>query len=864
VSHRRLHRKQSSAGNLVDGAPLNAAAEASVRQLLAVGDHGTALERAKDIHKACGTAASEALLVDAYAERIRSLAGRNLTLEATSLHALVCQRYPSAKARLAQVMTRVTPRAASLADLVRPLNDPELDLSQRAAIERAVQQEVSDLTALAACDALPADHPLRTAARALERAFVTVTSGPVGPADEDRLALPEVSHRSPLAPWKLLVRAIASFHAGDDESCRRSLSAVSPESAPARLVPAIQTMLGAKDAKPLTPAAAALSAQVAGGRSLPRALEELDQAFASGRKDRILKAISPVISASQESLPGQLEALRRHILVRCAVADLDPAKVTRAVGGPSGQDAAGLQLFARAMEETRDPAKVLVACGAWEEFRHTAAQEGWFPANGAEAATLALHVAELLRQLPDELLRELQQAHRWKREPGEKKPSFLSPDELYQRACALDPHPEAFAQWLAWAATQSPWEVERVARAWHKIRPRDIEPIVRLMQASEASGAFPSALTYLEKVEQIDPLHHGVREARPRLLARTALRYLQQKKPALAGDAVDALAALPQTQQGDKAAFHAALRFVIRAALGHGEEAAGWRAEVERLLESAAAAAILLSAVATAAKQRALVPVGSPGKFSSAELTSLPGALARVAVLAAEMRLTLEIPASWMDRVARQFPASRHSLSTRQLRALGESALKAGQADLAYAVSAEGLARGGTTEPRFLLLRAQAITQPFTRCVVCAAAAAELARQQQDTDLVNEAVEIVRVFQFSQVSLTLTQARDVLQKEKTEAAPPTRKRPGPDYQHLIPVRRAIDPFDDLVVDDVEDDEYDDDFESSLPPDMPPDLAEIFAQEIEKARRRGESVESFMARLLAGAAPRRRRRKRRRR
>jgi hypothetical protein len=404
--------------------PSSAATEASVRQLIANGDHKTALERAKEIHKASGTVVSEALLVDVYAERIRSLIRRNLTLEAKSLLDLVRQRYPSAMTRLDELTTPVVPKIRSLAELVRPLNDPALDAAQRAAIERALQQEVWDLGAVAGCEALPADHSLRKAAAALEGAFVAATSGPVA---ADALKLPEVSHRSPLAPWKLLTRAIASFYRGESESCQRYLDGIDPETAAARLVPTIQAMLTGEAAAPLTPAAAALRARITRESTLRSAVEVLDQAFASANKGRILKAIRPVVDQCQQMLPGQLESLRQHISVRCAVADLDPAKVMMAMGGPSRHDATFLRLFARAMEETQNPEHVVLACRLWEDFRHAAVQEGWFVANGGEAAALSLHIADLLRRLPGELLLDLQRSARSRAKADGEKMSYLFP-----------------------------------------------------------------------------------------------------------------------------------------------------------------------------------------------------------------------------------------------------------------------------------------------------------------------------------------------------------------------------------------------------------------------------------------------------
>src|ERR1700737_2639013 len=87
-------------GRARGGPPSSAVTEASVRQLIASGDHKAALDRAKELHKASSTIASEALLVDAYSERVRVLLRRNLTLEAKSLLDLVRQRYPIARTRL--------------------------------------------------------------------------------------------------------------------------------------------------------------------------------------------------------------------------------------------------------------------------------------------------------------------------------------------------------------------------------------------------------------------------------------------------------------------------------------------------------------------------------------------------------------------------------------------------------------------------------------------------------------------------------------------------------------------------------------------------------------------------------------------
>src|SRR5712692_9965392 len=76
--------------------------EEEVRNLLSKGKAKPAVELAKYIHKRCGWPESEALLVDAYAARVRSLWETGLKDEAKALLELVYQRYSCAAARLLQ------------------------------------------------------------------------------------------------------------------------------------------------------------------------------------------------------------------------------------------------------------------------------------------------------------------------------------------------------------------------------------------------------------------------------------------------------------------------------------------------------------------------------------------------------------------------------------------------------------------------------------------------------------------------------------------------------------------------------------------------------------------------------------------
>jgi hypothetical protein len=469
------------------GQAAQAAAEASVRQLIANGKCKTALENAKENHKALGTPASEALLVDAYAARIETLLQQNLALEAQSLIELVRQRYPAARARLEGIGAAVAARSGALDTVVAPLADPHLSVELRADIDKVVRREIHDLAALASCPTLPPEHPLRLAAAALDRAFAAVTSGPVS---NDVIALAEVSHRSPLAPWKLLVRAIASFYRHEDVVCREQLEAISPDSAAAPLVPAIHAMLGVKSGgEALTTSASALVSQTTADLpALRKALSDLERLIANASDGAILRAVRTAVQECRKNAPEQLERVKQHIFVRCAVEGMGRKEVISALGNPCREDASFFRLLARGLEQSGDPEDASLACGIWDEFRKAAVREGWFAANGREAATLYLHMAGLLRRLPKELQRDLENAAGRRNKGGPGDMYFISAEELYRRACTLDPHPEAFSEWFKWAYGNSQRQAESVAEAWHKIRPTDIDPILHLMDGADQFG----------------------------------------------------------------------------------------------------------------------------------------------------------------------------------------------------------------------------------------------------------------------------------------------------------------------------------------------------------------------------------------
>ena len=842
------------------------AAAASVRQLIANSRHKTAVDRAKELHKAHHSADSEALLIDAYTERIRDLIRQNLTVEANSLLDLIRERYPNATERLAVQTVSAAARAGKVEQLLGPLNDVLLSAEHRAAIELAIQEHITDLAALAECPALPAEHPLRQAAASLQKAFEAVTSGPV---TDELLAFAEVSRRSPLAPWKMLIWAIASFYRRDDEACRRYLDAIKPESAPARLVPAIGCMLGDKPDRRLPLSGEELVSRISGdSMALKHALEKLDRAFETEEQEsHVLDAIREAVQACRRSSPGQVEQLRQHISVRASVDGLEVEATRAALGGTTRRDAYFCRLFARGLEQRHDfEEDCLTACLAWNEFRLKAVEEGWFPPNGAAVSTLYLHMARLLKDLPDSAVRSAEQTARHQNGLTSEDLFFIHPEKLYERACVLDPHSEAFSQWLEWAKARAGVDPERVAEAWHKIIPEDIEPILFLMAAFEARGAFPTALQYLVKAEQIDGVNSEVRRARLRLLAGNVLRGIQRKKPDAAEKSLEELRALPQMQQADRPAYLAALRYMIAAVREDFAERETHRSEVERLLEGRATAALLIVAVGAACKRNKMHILAMAEKLSKPERAALPTTIARLRALARDMQFPLRIPREWMIDAARQFRKIRQTLDETQLAGLGEAALESGDFELAYAVSTAALERGSEAEAQFLFLRAQCLpTQNFERRMVCAATAAKLARRHGRHDLAGQAQDLLRgPFKDGSIELTDEQVGEVLQIEKNERAYPKGKR-GPKYRSIVGRlcscpdcrrERGETPGWSDDFEDAEDAELDDDLFGGLemPPDMPAEIAAFLIEETARAVANGESLNELLGRLGSGGLP----------
>ncbi|MBI3923959.1 MAG: hypothetical protein HY319_00295 [Armatimonadetes bacterium] len=741
-----------------------------IRKLLQAGKYRRALDLAKAHHKAAGTSESEGLLVEAYRGRIQELAERGMTEEARALGHTVLARYPRARAVLAEFDAALGNWDALVARLLSPDLSPE----QRAAVDRAILQELLDPGQLAACRSLPPDHPLRQGAAAIAEALAAVTAGPVPGIP----ALTEVSMRSPLAPWKLLVRAIAHFYRGEDEDSESCLQRMVPESAPARLVPALRALIRST-ALP----AGAVGLEAAGGRSrreLRTALEQLDRSF-SGSRTALARAIRAAVMACQRTSPELLGALRQRIEIRSDAFSWDV--LSGLTGGPARRDAAFWRLLALVREE-QNP---LEACGFWEEFRLHALHQGWFQERSPEAAALYLRMAGLLERYSPEALEDERyefmavfeelddlyedQPPSVRRAVARRERPFyyLDVQELYRLACSCDPHSEAFERWLESARRESGWQpADRVAEAWHQACPQDVRPLLFRMESAEQRGALQKALEYLARALAIDAVEPRVTRARLRLSAAAVVRALRQKKLRQAGKHLRELESLPAFHPVEQRALLAVLGYGLSILSGNPQEAGDRLKDAGRFLGGDMAAQVAVAGLAG-------IPVERP------RLSRSPGELTRVAArvcaLGEIVGLALEFSTTWWEQLVRDVEVCHEPPPLPGLRALAETALRGGFARVVYGLAALTLRQEDPlAQAHGLLLRARCLpTEELARQVWCVAAAAELARRQGEHALIAEAVAVLQqrpgdawMAPVRPESLTLDSERlaDVLRQER--------------------------------------------------------------------------------------------------
>jgi hypothetical protein len=457
----------------------------------------------------------------------------------------------------------------------------------------------------------------------------------------------------------------------------------------------------------------------------------------------VLDRSRDALSLCRQCRPELVDKLRQHVLVRSMLLGFKPDPVHAAVGKPK-EDAYWCRLMALGFEEMAgswDARVEIVEC--WEDFRAKAIRERWFAANSLEDGLLSLRMARmasgLTREMVEELLEDEPKASRRPGLDGTLPPAaLLDAGNLFARACRGDPHPEVFAEWLAWAKQQGDGRADSVAELWRQTRDQDVAPLLWLVESSERRGAYQKSLKFLELAEQLDQLNPEVRKVRVRLLVAGVLRHFRQRKPHLASQGIERLTELPETLEGTMAPAATALRSVCCALDGDRAGAAAHQAALEAQLGDSAF--VLLQGLADGAgltlAEAGLLPAKAIS-FSGGALASL----ARTCALGDLLGTGSTVPEQWEPGLSAALRSPAHGLDAAQLLVIGEAALRGECEKLAYQVSTAGM-KAGAADARFLFLRARALPAwAPERSFDCLLAARELARRDREMELAGRVLD---------------------------------------------------------------------------------------------------------------------------
>jgi hypothetical protein len=820
----KSHANRQTPGTF-QAVPSDSAGE--INRLISKGKAKAAVSKAKLYHKSHGTDKSEMILVDAYTARIREMIAKGYNVEAKTLLELIRERYNCPDRLLAELNGLIAIREGRVDELLRPLDDPGISPERRTTIERIIKNELVDLNLLVRSKVIASSHPLKTGAQAVAEAFAKVTSGSAQDVD---IALPAISHRSPLASWKMLIKAIFYFYQHEDEKCEKYLQPVDPDSVPGRIVPLIREMIAGKLNGNHGEKSLSLVEKVTGNSQKARgALRMLDNALVANNSRTPFKAIRNAVKTCNRICPELVDKLKQHISIRSWMLGIETEGVNRAMGGSSLKNAYFWRLHARAAEIKGN---YLWACAMLAEFRKHALYEGWFSAKSEEEAAIYLYIADLLKRLPAEdfewIQSEFESEFRgfgsyYRNQPRSAveavrkdngSPSdtyFLYPEHLYRLAGEINPTAGTYRQWLEWVENHtSHWKKsDAVALAWQAAFPDDTRPLLYLMKSAEKRNALKKALGYLDTAERIDGINPDVKRARLRLLVATAVRHLKQKKTHLAQNDITAIERLPQSCEGDRPAFVVALKSVCAMIDEDESERVRWNRELSTLLVYPLAAKVVLQGLSAdcglSGRQNKL-PASADDPLADYDLVT---AMARGCRLGDDMGITVAIPQKYGKKIKDFFTTEDSLPGTDTIRIIAETALKNKNFELAYTAAGAGLSQRGVAVARFLLLRARSLPPwEMDRQNDCITAAIELARRERDLDLIDEAIDLRQngnglPFGFSifntligsgKSSMETEELNEVLQREKEAREYPS---------------NMIDDF----LDDYDDDLDDDDDES---------------------------------------------------
>lgn len=691
--HRQRHAQQASTN-----------ARTRVESSLARGDSREAVEAAKLLLREAPGAESESLAVRAYLARIRTLIAEGLGREAGAMAAIVRERFPAHIAAHAAELEDARLAAGDVDWLLREL--AEADAVRRAAIEERLLPWITDPAALGRSPALGLDDPLAREASAVAEVFEIVTSRLVS-ADE-MARLNDIRRRSPLAPWKLLVRAIDAFHRGDDDRVAANVAAIEPRSPAARAAAILSELTGTRPPGQHSFARERLIERITGGRAAIAAhLRGIEAAERGDDRRRLRDEIRELARMLDKLSPFAREQARIALLSVAGI-HFGPEQLASLFRiDDEEMPRYGVML----MELTGVP----FAASLWVSYAQDALDAGriepW------QAAEIFLHALEL-GGLDDHFDCD---------DPTHDHPIDESPDvpRVIERILGFDVPPSVLARLVPHLDLLDSKVLRRVLTAWRKRDPNASEPLVRLLRLAEKERKYDDALALIRKGDGLKIIDPEYTRLRQRVLFRRAEQLLAGGRRAVAARLLEEVGSAGE----DAGLWLLGLQW----AAAPPEKAGALLAELGR---RGVAGEIVVAEITGDLEMPFALPASQP---SPEEL--LEGIRRAVAVLNAAGR---PVPrhSGWIVQRAEPY---LDRATDGQLLALGATALVLRLIPLAWKATARGLTIGGTNLQRALMLRAEillAVHADPKRTFRVIEAARAIALKVHDTEIARRADEL--------------------------------------------------------------------------------------------------------------------------
>lgn len=760
--HRKQHEQRSTEGT-----------RARLERLMDSGDSRGAVEAAKELVREQPGPESEALAVQAYTLRISALIAAGLAREAVAMANIVRERFPGQASVWAPVVENARLAAGDFDTVLGQL--ATAGAAERAIIEERLLPWLADPSVLVRSAALdPADALAREAA-AIADLFEIVTSRLA--TAEELARLNEVRRRSPLAPWKLLVRAIDAFHRKEDERVASNVAAIDGRSPAARAGAVLTALLTGAVKGERSVAAERLIDRVSGGRAAVAAqLRNMETAADHDDRRRLREEIRTFLRSVDRLSPYAREQVRTALVL--AFGTSFSAEQMAALFRLDGRDPSMHRYAALLMESSGLPLGAAVWSSYAEAFLAEGDIEPW------QAAEIYLHALSLGMDVDDDdpfVCRDPTHGH----PVDDDIPDVAG---VIERIVALDPLPSVLARVVPYFDQLEEKELRRILTAWHKRDPKAPEPLVRLLALAEREEKYSDGVALIRQGDGLKILDPEYARLRQRVLFRSAERMLVAGKR-------DAAAALLADTAGS-----------LEEA---GELAGTWLLGLQWAAAPPEQASQLLAALAKR---------GVPAEIVMAEISGelgLPFALPASSPTPAELfegvRRALEILQA-VGRVPKrsQWILERTEphlgLATEvQLTSVGHAALKLGMIPLAWKATKRGLAIGGVSLPRVLLLRAEIlfdIRADSRHTLTVLEAARSLAEDAGDREAAARAAELAHSLRFVRTSgkkLAPDVIDAIVAAERASAAPipvaqskkKTRRKKAPKKEPQPAVKKGL-------------------------------------------------------------------------